>query len=331
MKYREETDSMGKVRVPENAYYGPQTQRAVENFPVSGLGLPDFFIHCLALVKKHAATVNAKLDLVSDQTAEAVIRACDEVLDGKFAGNFPVDVFQTGSGTSTNMNMNEVIACRANEILTGNKASKLPVHPNDHVNCCQSSNDVIPSVIHISAARLIEDKLEPSLEHLATVLEKKAKKFETIHKIGRTHLQDAVIMTLGNEFSGYARQVRIALDRLAPVKKRLCCLALGGTAVGTGLNAHPDFAKMVIAKIAESTGLPFIESPNHFESQGACDTAVETSGILKTIAVSLSKIANDIRLLASGPAADWVKLTFPPFNPAPPSCRERSTRSYPNP
>ena len=315
MKYREETDSMGTVLVPEDVYYGPQTQRAIDNFPVSGLVLPDFFIHCLALVKKHAAAVNKDLDMIPEETAQAVIKACDEVMSGKFSGNFPVDVFQTGSGTSTNMNMNEVIACRANEILTGNKTPKSPVHPNDHVNCCQSSNDVIPTVLHISAARLISEKLEPALERLATALEKKTKEFEHIHKIGRTHLQDAVIMTLGNEFSGYARQVRLALDRLGPVKDRLCLLALGGTAVGTGLNAHPDFAPKVIARVSEASGLPFRQSPNHFESQGACDSAVETSGILKTIAVSLSKIANDIRWLASGPRCGLGEINLPSLQP----------------
>jgi fumarate hydratase class II len=237
------------------------------------------------------------------------------VLDGKFQDHFPVDVFQTGSGTSTNMNMNEVIACRANEILTGEKSIKFPVHPNDHVNCCQSSNDIIPSAIHVSAVTLIDRKLTGALETLFRELTKKAVEFETIHKIGRTHLQDAVIMTLGNEFSGYARQVRLAIDRLEPVQKRLCSLALGGTAVGTGLNAHADFARKVIRRMADETGLPFAESPNHFESQGACDTAVETSCILKTIAISLAKIANDIRWLASGPRCGLGEINLPALQP----------------
>jgi len=315
MKYKEETDSLGNVRVPEDAYYGPQTQRAVDNFPISGLKLPDIFIHSLALIKKHSASVNQTLGLISAETAGAIIQACDEVMDNKFQNNFPVDVFQTGSGTSTNMNMNEVIACRSNEILTDKKSSKFPIHPNDHVNCCQSSNDVIPSAIHISAVTLITKKLAPALESLMYELDKKTKAFDGIHKIGRTHLQDAVIMTLGNEFSGYARQVRLAIDRLEPVQKRLCILTLGGTAVGTGLNAHKDFAQKVISLIAGETGLLFSESPNHFESQGACDTAVEASGILKTIAISLSKIANDIRWLASGPRCGLGEITLPSLQP----------------
>ncbi len=315
MKYREEADSLGKVRVPEDAYYGPQTRRAVENFPISGLKLPDVFIHTLALIKKHAASVNQTLGLIPAEKTGAIIQACHEVMDAKFKNDFPVDVFQTGSGTSTNMNMNEVIAARANEILTKKKSTKFPVHPNDHVNCCQSSNDIIPSAIHISAVTLIHRKLIPALENIFRELESKAKEFENIHKIGRTHLQDAVIMTLGNEFSGYARQTRLALDRLEPVQKRLCILALGGTAVGTGLNAHRDFAKNVISHIADETGLPFVESSNHFESQGACDAAVETSGILKTIAISLSKIANDIRWLASGPRCGLGEINLPSLQP----------------
>jgi fumarate hydratase class II len=213
------------------------------------------------------------------------------------------------------MNMNEVIACRSNEILTTKKSPKFPVHPNDHVNCCQSSNDIIPSAIHISAVTLINKKLTPALESLMQELDTKAKEFNGIHKIGRTHLQDAVIMTLGNEFSGYARQIRLAIDRLKPVQKRLCILALGGTAVGTGLNAHADFAQKVISKISRETGLPFSESSNHFESQGACDAAVEASGALKTIAISLSKIANDIRWLASGPRCGIGEINLPSLQP----------------
>jgi fumarate hydratase class II len=315
MKYREETDSLGTVRVPEDAYYGPQTQRAIENFPVSGLTLPDIFLRSVAMIKKHAASVNQDLGLISAETGKSIIQACEEIMTGKLKSNFPVDVFQTGSGTSTNMNLNEVIACRANEILTGKKSGKAPVHPNDHVNCCQSSNDVIPSAIHISAAVLIRKKLTPALETLFQELDKKAAEFQDIHKIGRTHLQDAVIMTLGNEFSGYARQVRLALDRLDAVRPRLYTLALGGTAVGTGLNAHPDFASRVIVGISEETGLPFVESTNHFESQGACDTAVEVSGILKTIGVSFSKIANDIRWLASGPRCGLGEIRLPELQP----------------
>ena len=315
MKYREETDSLGTVRVPEDAYYGPQTQRAIENFPVSSLRLPDIFLHSVAMVKKHAATVNQNLELIPAGTGNAIGQACEEIMAGKFRTQFPVDVFQTGSGTSTNMNLNEVIACRANEILTGKKSGKTPVHPNDHVNCCQSSNDVIPSAIHISAALLIQKQLAPALEILFQTLDNKAEEFKNIHKIGRTHLQDAVILTLGNEFSGYARQVKLAVDRLESVRQRLCILALGGTAVGTGLNAHEEFAGNVIALISGETGLSFEESSNHFEAQGACDTAVEASGILKAIAVSLSKIANDIRWLASGPRCGLGEIRLPELQP----------------
>ena len=315
MNHRETTDSLGKVMVPANVYYGPQTQRAIDNFPVSGLTLPDIFLQSVAMIKKHAAAVNQDLGLIPTETASPIIQACEEIMAGQLNNNFPVDVFQTGSGTSTNMNLNEVIACRANERLSGKKSDKSPVHPNDHVNCCQSSNDVIPSAIHISAARLIHNHLRPAVNALFQELENKAKAFKNIHKIGRTHLQDAVIMTLGQEFSGYAHQMRLALDRLDSVRPRLCILALGGTAVGTGLNAHPDFAARVIAGISEETGLPFAKSPNHFESQGVCDTAVEVSGVLKTIAVSLSKIANDIRWLASGPRCGLGEIRLPERQP----------------
>ena len=315
MNHRETTDSLGKVMVPADVYYGPQTQRAIDNFPVSGLTLPDIFLQSVAMIKKHAAAVNQDLGLIPAEKASPIIQACKEIMAGQLNNNFPVDVFQTGSGTSTNMNLNEVIACRANERLSGKKSDKSPVHPNDHVNCCQSSNDVIPSAIHISAARLIHNHLRPAVNALFQELENKAKAFKNIHKIGRTHLQDAVIMTLGQEFSGYAHQMRLALDRLDSVRPRLCVLALGGTAVGTGLNAHPDFAARVTAGISEETGLPFAKSPNHFESQGACDTAVEVSGVLKTIAVSLSKIANDIRWLASGPRCGLGEIRLPERQP----------------
>ena len=233
---------MGTVLVPEDAYYGPQTQRAVENFPISGITLPPVFIRSLAMIKKYAAKVNAELGLLDGRMSEAIARAAGEVMAGKFADQFVVDVFQTGSGTSTNMNMNEVLAVRSNEILTGKKAAKHPVHPNDHVNMGQSSNDVIPSTLHISALTSIKRKLLPSMNHLHSALLQKASEFETVNKIGRTHLQDAVPLTLGQEFSGYARQVELGIHRLQDTEKRLAELALGGTAVGSGLNAHPDFA-----------------------------------------------------------------------------------------
>ena len=315
MKCREEKDSMGPVKVPADAYYGSQTQRAVDNFPISDLRFQAVFIHALALVKQGAAQVNQKLGLLDPELADAISRACREVMDGKHDSQFVVDIFQTGSGTSTNMNMNEVVASRANEILTGQKGGKSPVHPNDHVNLGQSSNDVIPSIIHISAWVLIQERLIPSLESLKNALAAKADEFKDIRKLGRTHLQDAVPMYLGQEFSGYARQIELGVDRLRSVEPRLAELALGGTAVGSGLNTHPDFANQVIALISNHTGLAFTEAQNHFEAQAARDAAVETSGALKTLAVSLVKIANDVRWLASGPRSGIGEITLPSLQP----------------
>jgi fumarate hydratase class II len=315
MKYREEKDSMGTVRVPEDAYYGSQTQRAVENFPISGLRFAPEFIHALALVKKCSARVNDTLDLLDSKLAAAIAHAAHEVMEGCFDHQFVLDIFQTGSGTSTNMNMNEVVASRANEILTGKKGGRSPVHPNDHVNLGQSSNDVIPSVIHIAALTLIHSRLIPSLEALKKVLVDKSLEFEDVKKLGRTHLQDAVPMSLGQEFSGYGRQIELGIERIQAVEPRMREIALGGTAVGSGLNAHPDFAGDVITLIAEHTGLPFCEAINHFEAQAAQDAAVETSGALKTLAVSLVKIANDIRWLASGPRSGIGEITIPSLQP----------------
>jgi fumarate hydratase class II len=315
MNYREEKDTMGTIRVPENAYYGAQTQRAVQNFPISDLRLPLVFIYSLALIKKYSARVNFELGLLNDSLSNSIIQAAREVRDGKFDDQFVVDVFQTGSGTSTNMNLNEVIASRANEIITGQKGGKAPVHPNDHVNLGQSSNDVIPSAIHISSLISIKDHLIPSLKLLHTTLLQKELEFGDIRKIGRTHLQDAVPMTLGQEFSGYARQIELGMKRIKGLEERLAELALGGTAIGTGLNAHPDFSARVIAHIAEHTKLPFKAAKNRFEAQAARDAAVETSGVLKTIAVSLVKIANDIRWLASGPRCGLGEINIPSLQP----------------
>ncbi len=315
MKYRKEKDTMGTVRVPETAYYGPQTQRAVDNFPIGDLKLPASFIRALARVKKCAARVNQELGLLDSKLADAIAAAAQEVIAGQLDDQFVVNVFQTGSGTSTNMNMNEVVACRANEILSGKKSGKSPVHPNDHVNLSQSSNDVIPSVIHIAALVSIREHLVPSLDLLRQSLAKKAKKFANIHKIGRTHLQDAVPMLLGQEFSGYARQIELGLKRIAAAEERLCELALGGTAVGTGVNAQPEFAAKVIALISVQTNISFQEAANHFEAQAARDAAVETSGVLKTLAVSLVKIANDIRWLASGPRCGLGEISLPSLQP----------------
>ena len=315
MKYREEQDTMGKVFVPEEAYYGPQTQRAVENFPISGLRFPSPFIKALGMIKKHAARVNRDLGLLGPKLAETIIRASEEVINGKFDDQFVVDVFQTGSGTSTNMNANEVIAGRANEILTGKRGGKSPVHPNDHLNLGQSSNDVIPSAIHIAALTGIRNHLLPSITRLQKSLEEKAEEFRDIRKIARTHLQDAVPMSLGQEFGGYARQMKQGIDRIKAVEPALSELALGGTAVGTGLNTDPHFASKVIACISEETDCPFKEAQDHFEAQAAQDAAVETSGALKTLAVSLIKMANDIRWLSSGPRCGLAEINIPSLQP----------------
>jgi fumarate hydratase class II len=315
MKYRIEQDSMGEVKVPEDAYHGAQTQRARENFSISTLRFPSCFIKAIALMKKHAALANRDLGLLAPKLAEPIVAAAQEVLEGKFDDQFVVDVFQTGSGTSTNMNVNEVIAGRANELLTGKRGGKSPVHPNDHVNLGQSSNDVIPSAIHIAALLEVRNQLLPALDLLHKELKEKSDAFRDIRKIARTHLQDAVPMTLGQEFSGYARQAELGIERLKRVEERLSELALGGTAVGDGLNTHPEFASRVIEAVSRETGGAFKEAKNHFEAQAAQDAVVETSGILKTIAVSLIKIANDIRWLASGPRCGIGEITLPSLQP----------------
>ena len=317
--FRTESDSMGPMQVPASAYYGAQTARAVENFPISQLRFSRSFIRALGLIKKHAALTNQQLGYLTPQLSKAIIQAAQEVIDGKFDGEFVIDIFQTGSGTSTNMNANEVIANRAIELLGGKlggegsagvspagkgvppETGKKLVHPNDHVNRGQSSNDVIPSAIHLSALESIERKLIPALTELHIALDKKAKEFHDVLKIGRTHLQDATPIRLGQEFSGYASQVAHGIARLRALEKNLGELALGGTAVGTGINTHPDFARLTIAGLSKETNLPLCEAANHFEAQGGRDACVEASGALKTVAVSLIKIANDIRLLGSGP------------------------------
>jgi fumarate hydratase class II len=315
MNLREETDTMGTVKVPADAYYGAQTQRAVENFPISGLRFPPRFIKALGMIKKHAARVNLDLELLEAKVADAILTAAEEVTLGKLDDQFVVDIFQTGSGTSTNMNANEVIAGRANEIMTSKRGGKSPVHPNDHVNLGQSSNDVIPSAIHIAALTSIKDRLLPSMNQLHESLKGKAEELAPVRKIGRTHLQDAVPISLGQEFSAYARQVELGIARIQGVEGALSELALGGTAVGTGLNTHPDFASTVIAHIAEETGCPFREALNHFEAQAAQDAAVQTSGALKTFAISLIKIADDIRWLSSGPRCGIGEINIPSLQP----------------
>jgi fumarate hydratase class II len=315
MKNRKEKDSLGTVTVPEDAYYGASTQRAIDNFPISGLIFPRSFIYSLALIKKCAAMVNGELGLLDEKISKSIVAAAQEIMEGKFDTQFPVDVFQTGSGTSSNMNMNEVIASRANEMITEKKGGKFPVHPNDHVNIGQSSNDVIPSALHISALTRIKGRLVPALRRLEKSLLHKTSEMGDVKKIGRTHLQDAVPMFLGQEFSGYARQVALGIKRIEAVEDRLSELALGGTAVGKGLNTHPDFAKKVVALISKYSNLDFTEAENHFEAQGAQDAAVETSGALKTIAVSLVKICNDIRWLASGPRCGLGEISIPSVQP----------------
>ncbi len=305
---------MGEMRVPTSAYYGAQTARAVENFPISNLRFPRPFIRALGLIKQHAAQTNAALGRLPQNLADVIQAAAREVAAGKFDAEFVVDVFQTGSGTSTNMNANEVIAHRATELLGGRRGDKL-VHPNDHVNCGQSSNDVIPSVIHVAALEGIVFQLRPALEELAEALREKARQFDGIIKIGRTHLQDATPMRLGQEFSGYASQIEHGLARLKHIEPHLAELALGGTAVGTGINTHPDFARLVIAGLAGQTGLALREARNHFEAQAARDACVEASGALKVLAVSLSKIANDIRWLGSGPRLGLGELKLPATQP----------------
>mgnify|MGYP001828854887 CR=1 FL=1 len=314
-QYRETKDSMGVVSVPEAAYYGAQTQRAVENFPISALTLPPAFIHALAMIKKAAAAVNAEFGLLEEDMAGAIVQAADEVVQGQHAAHFVVDIFQTGSGTSTNMNMNEVLACRANEILTGRRIDRRPVHPNDHVNLGQSSNDVIPTTIHLAAQLRLRQYLEPALEVFQQALEGQARVLSAVRKIGRTHLQDAVPIALGDEFGGYARQIELARERLQTLAPRLQELALGGTAVGSGLNTHPEFASEVIGRLASETGIPFREAANHFQAQAAQDTAVELSGALKALAVALVKIANDLRWLASGPRCGLGEINLPALQP----------------
>ncbi|HEX6500709.1 MAG TPA: class II fumarate hydratase [Micromonosporaceae bacterium] len=308
-EYRVERDTMGEVRVPADALWRAQTQRAVENFPVSGRGLEPAHVHALARIKAAAAGVNAELGVLDRAMAEAIEEAAAEVADGRYDDQFPVDVFQTGSGTSSNMNMNEVLATLASRALGR------AVHPNDHVNASQSSNDVFPTSIRLAAASAVSHNLVPALEHLAATLERKARQWQDVVKAGRTHLMDATPVTLGQEFSGYAAQVRYGVERLQGSLPRLAELPLGGTAVGTGVNARPGFARMVIERLARDMRLPVSEARNHFEAQGAQDPLVETSGQVRTIAVGLYKIANDIRWMGSGPRAGLRELHIPDLQP----------------
>ena len=312
--FRTETDSMGDVKVPAGAYWGAQTQRAVENFSVSDLRIPVSLVRALGQVKQAAASVNGALGLLEAPIAQAIVRAAEEVAQGKWDAHFPIDVFQTGSGTSWNMNANEVIANRANEILGAPLGSKKPVHPNDHVNRGQSSNDVIPTVISL-ANRVQLDGLVDAMGLLQGSFARKTAEFAGVLKIGRTHLQDAVPMTLGQEFSGYARQVEKVRDLVKRCAAGLEELAIGGTALGTGINTHPEFARRVTAALATATGIPFREAKNKFEAIAARDSQVELMGAFNATAVCLLKIANDLRLLASGPRTGLGEITLPSLQP----------------
>lgn len=311
---RIERDTMGELAVPADAYYGVQTARAIENFPISSLRMPRSVIRAMGMIKRAAATVNHSFGLLDKKPAEAIKRAATEVVDGQLDAEFPVDIFQTGSGTSTNMNTNEVISNRATELLGGARGSKL-VHPNDHVNLGQSSNDVIPTAIHIAASEMMQQQLLPALARLHKALKAKAKEFDTIVKIGRTHLQDATPVRLGQEFGGYARQIELGIGRVKQAQQALSEVALGGTAVGTGLNCHPKFSSKVMAIISKETGCSFKEAKNHFEAQSAQDSLVEASGQLRNVAVSLMKIANDIRWLGSGPRCGLGEINLPETQP----------------
>jgi len=314
-KTRTERDSMGEMPVPADALYGASTARAVDNFPISGRGVPVEVVRAFGLLKAAAAQANKELKLLPAKKTDLITKAAMEVAEGKLNEHFPVDVFQTGSGTSTNMNANEVIANRCSQLARKKIGSKDPVHPNDDVNYGQSSNDTFPTALHIAAVVAMKHSLRPALVKLQKALNKKAKQWDKVVKIGRTHLQDATPIRVGQEFSGYARQITLAIERLDMATTSMSELAIGGTAVGTGLNTHPRFAKLVCGSLNRETRCRFREAANHFEAQAAKDACVEASGLLKTIAVSMSKIANDIRWLGSGPRCGLGELVLPAIQP----------------
>ena len=315
MGFRKEKDSMGEMNIPQDKLYGASTQRAVENFPVSSLRFSSSFIKVFAGVKEACAKANLELGLLDTKLANAILKACREIETGQYDSHFVVDVFQTGSGTSTNMNFNEVAANLANLELGSKVGSHQPVHPNDHVNLGQSSNDVFPTVIHVAAALCVVERLLPALENLESSLHRKAQEFEKIVKVGRTHLQDATPLLLGQEFSGYSEQMKKSVGRVKHALLSLMELPIGGTAVGTGINTHPEFGKRVTAHLSQKLKLNFKEAPNHFEAQAAKDGCVEMSGALKTVAVSLTKISNDIRWLSCGPRGGLGELILPETQP----------------
>jgi fumarate hydratase class II len=312
---RVERDTMGEMEVPADAYYGASTQRAVINFPVSGLRLPRRFIRALGMIKAAAAEVNCDLGLLDKEMAGAIATAAKEVADGRLDAHFPLDVFQTGSGTSTNMNANEVIANRAAEILGAARGSRGVVHPNDHVNLGQSSNDVIPTALHIAALLAIHEELEPAIETLGAEVTAKSETFWGVIKTGRTHLQDATPIRMGQVFLGYAGQMAKSIQRLWHAKEELALVPLGGTAVGTGINTHPEFARRVLAIVSRESGIDVRETDNHFQAQATIDAVVQASGTIRTVAVSLLKIANDIRLMGSGPRCGLGELALPEVQP----------------
>lgn len=315
MTTRIEKDTMGEIAVPAEAYWGAQTERSRQNFRIGGERLPEPLIHAMATVKKAAAMTNAALGRITDEQSQLIVQACDEILAGKLNDQFPLVVWQTGSGTQSNMNMNEVIANRANEIAGQPKGSYQPIYPNDHVNHAQSTNDSFPTAIRVAAAQEMSNKLLPAINNLRQTLAQKSADFDEVIKIGRTHLQDATPLTLGQEFSGYVMQLDYALERIEAALSGLYQLPLGGTAVGTGLNSHPDYAVKVAKVLAELTKLNFITAPNKFEALAARDAEVFASGALKTLAASLNKIANDVRWLASGPRCGLGELSIPENEP----------------
>jgi len=312
---RTETDSFGALEVPSGKYWGAQTQRSLGNFRIGGETMPLPLVRALGIIKKCAALTNAEIGNLEQQFADAISEAAQEVIDGKLDDHFPLVVWQTGSGTQSNMNANEVISNRAIEILGGVMGTKYPIHPNDHVNRSQSSNDTFPTAIHIAMAEEVNHTLLPALDHIARALEEKSAAWMSIIKIGRTHLQDATPITLGQEFSGYAAQIRFGIERVKQALPRLYALAQGGTAVGTGINCPPGFAEKFAGSVAKITGLPFVTAPNKFEALAANDAAVEMSGVLNVLATSLFKIANDIRLLGSGPRSGIAELSLPENEP----------------
>lgn len=322
--FRVERDSMGEVRLPAEAYFGAQTQRAVENFPISGERLPAELIHAMGLVKWAAATANRGLGLLTgsgkqplnDRQADALLQAAREVFEGRFDDQFPIDVYQTGSGTSSNMNANEVIANRATELVGGDRFHPdKPIHPNDHVNMGQSTNDTFPTAIHVAVGLSIKDRLVPALLEAADVLRRKASEFQGVLKIGRTHLADATPLTLGQEFSGFARQLELSARRAERAMDAVCELPVGGTAVGTGLNTHREFGRRVSELLARETNVPFVEADNHFEANAQRDALVEAHGELRAVAATLFNVANNIRWLASGPRTGFYEIRLPDLQP----------------